>query len=295
MIRLVLGTAQLGQPYGIANTAGQPNPATARGIVAAAWQGGIRYFDTAQIYGQSESVLGHALRVVGIADEACIITKIPPGPDSVLTGLRASCNRLGLQHLWGLLLHREEQLDQWDGPLGEALSQARDAGLIEHAGVSVYSAQRALQALELNGLDALQAPANVFDRRLKRAGVFERTTHRNVTIFLRSVYLQGLALMSVSRVAQVAPFAVPAVKRLEEFCHVHHLDRREFALRYALALDARAQVIIGAETPAQVTANCRTATAAPLPAALCAEWDTAWPDDDETLINPGRWPTPPSQ
>ena len=40
--RLVLGTAQLGMPYGIANRSGQPDASQARAIVEAAWEAGIR-------------------------------------------------------------------------------------------------------------------------------------------------------------------------------------------------------------------------------------------------------------
>ena len=57
-MRLVLGTAQLGMNYGIANQTGKPELATARNIVRTAWEGGIRCFDTAQGYGDSERILG---------------------------------------------------------------------------------------------------------------------------------------------------------------------------------------------------------------------------------------------
>jgi len=53
---LVLGTAQLGLPYGIANQTGQPDQVVATAIIREAWNQGIREFDTAQGYGDSEQV-----------------------------------------------------------------------------------------------------------------------------------------------------------------------------------------------------------------------------------------------
>jgi len=100
-----------------------------------------------------------------------------------------------------------------------------------------------------------------------------------------------LALLSPDRVAQVAPFAVPAVQRLVEFCRAHGLDRQQFALGYALALNPQALMVIGAETPSQVADNCRRVQEPPLPATLCRQWDEAWPKDIEPLINPSRWPS----
>ena len=56
--RLMLGTVQFGQPYGVANRTGQPTATEVREIVAAAIDGGVNCFDTAAAYGTSEQVLG---------------------------------------------------------------------------------------------------------------------------------------------------------------------------------------------------------------------------------------------
>ena len=111
--RLVLGTAQLGLPYGIANQTGQPDQNIATAIIHEAWKNGIREFDTAQAYGNSEQALGKALGELGISSEAKIITKLHPNLDhldaSVLSNtLNQSLERLGVSSLFGIMLHREE-------------------------------------------------------------------------------------------------------------------------------------------------------------------------------------------
>ena len=75
---LIIGTVQLGQAYGIANTTGQPEQQEANSIVRTAWDAGIMLFDTAQGYGNSESVLGATLRHCNATDAARIITKLAP-------------------------------------------------------------------------------------------------------------------------------------------------------------------------------------------------------------------------
>lgn len=285
-------------PYGIANVTGQPDLASVTEIVSTAWAAGVRWFDTAQAYGDSETILGQALRNVGVAGEAQIVTKLAPFADTasvtaILDSLRTSLARLGLQRILGLLLHREEQLNQWNGVIGEAFALAKQDGLIAHAGVSVYSPRRALHALQLDGLTILQLPANVFDRRMIRAGVLTKAAQRGVQVFIRSIYLQGLALLPPGRVAQTAPFAVSAVTQLESFCRAHHLDRQGFAMRYAMALDPQALLVVGAETREQVAENCRIANEMPLQPVLCQEWDQCWPEDVEPLVNPSQWPRIP--
>jgi len=55
--KMVLGTAQFGMDYGIANVSGKPTKKEIFKILLFAWEKGIRNFDTAPGYG-SEKVLG---------------------------------------------------------------------------------------------------------------------------------------------------------------------------------------------------------------------------------------------
>jgi aryl-alcohol dehydrogenase-like predicted oxidoreductase len=283
-------------PYGIANTSGRPGNEVAQEIVTECWNAGVRYFDTARAYGDSEVVLGRALRHAGVAGEACVVSKLPPtlktdSVEEILNSLRVSLTQLGVQRLWGVLLHREEQLDSWNGKVCEAFRQARQDGLVSHVGVSVYSTQRALQALQIPDLDVLQVPANLFDRRMRDAQVFTKASARGVTVFIRSIYLQGLALFSSQRAKESASFAVPSITALEEFCRDKGIDQKRFAFQYARDFSSEAFRIVGAETREQVTENSRLENEPPLDSVLFREWDKAYPTDVEDLVNPGRWPT----
>src|SRR5215831_7637426 len=292
--KIALGTVQLGMPYGIANVTGKPDVHAAQEIVAACWDSGIRYFDTAQAYGESEVVLGNALRHAGVADEARVVSKLSPvlqteSIGAILGSLRTSLDRLGMQRIWGVLLHREEQLDDWNTSVGEAFEIARRNGLVAHVGVSVYSPERALQALEAFGLDMLQVPANIFDRRMQRAKVFAKASMKNATVFIRSVYLQGLTLFNSRQAQETASFGHEAVSVFERFCATNGVDQKRFAFEYAREISTDAIRVVGAETKAQVIENSRLENQPTLDTALFRAWDETWPDDVEDLVNPSRW------
>ena len=55
--KMVLGTAQFGMDYGIANASGKPSKKEVFSILDLAWGKGVTRFDTAPDYG-SEKVLG---------------------------------------------------------------------------------------------------------------------------------------------------------------------------------------------------------------------------------------------
>ncbi len=296
--RMALGTVQLGMAYGVANKTGRPDEQVARRVVQEAWSGGVRSFDTAQAYGASEEVLGRSLAAAGALQDAKVISKLDPRHktstyETLLDRLRGSFERIGLSRLWGILLHREELLDDWEHALGPAFLKARERGLVEHAGVSVYSVERAMQALRLPGVQLLQAAVSVFDRRMIRAGVFDLADKIGVKIFARSVYLQGLALMDPDGVpARLGPAAREAVGRFAAFCARHKVSRGRFAVGYVLQRAPSAAVVIGAESPEQVRESIQFFAEPPLPPEMLDEWDAEWPNDDTSFVDPQNWGAP---
>ena len=59
---MVVGTAQFGMPYGIANQNGQMNFSDISMILDLAWRNGINNLDTAKAYGESEGSIGKYLK-----------------------------------------------------------------------------------------------------------------------------------------------------------------------------------------------------------------------------------------
>ena len=290
-----LGTAQLGMPYGIANTRGRPADDEALRIVKSAYASGMRWFDTAQAYGDSETVLGRCLRELGLAGKTRIVSKLHQrlGQESaeVIRGaLQDSLARLNTNWLDGFLLHREELLRDLDGGLGQRLLTLKQQGLVRRLGVSCYSTQAARDALGCGIMEMLQLPGNVFDRRLLRDGIVAEVAEAGCTLFVRSVFLQGLALLAPEDVPPGILSARDAVRALTDFCRSHGTDRKVFCLQYALRRYAPGILVVGAERSAQVAEIAALAGGRTVPDGLFDEWDRVWPDDIEGLIDPSRWP-----
>ena len=291
--RLVLGTAQLGMDYGIANRSGRPDEARALDLVRAAWRGGVRAFDTARDYGDAETVLGRCLTAMGVSAQARVVTKPDPGLDISLPGaleqsVRQSLDRLGVPRLHGLLLHRETLLDHWDAGLGESMRGLVRAGLVERIGVSVYAPAAALRALKADGLDLLQLPSGLLDRRFETAGVFEAAARRGVEVQVRSVFLQGLVFLDPDTLPPGMEHAREAVAGVARLAEETGLPRMALALAYVREALDPALVVFGAETPEQVRRNLE-AWSVDAPAGLVERVRAAFPDVAETILNPVLW------
>lgn len=293
MGELILGTAQLGQPYGIANRTGQPDAATARVLVETAWEQGIRAFDTAPSYGASEALLGDAMRMLGAADTARIVTKLdqveyPLNGDAIRSGLTASRNRLGVRCLDAVLIRRV-LLDVWDRGLRDVLQQCVGDGIVRQLGVSVYTPDEALRAIATDGIAVVQLPTNVCDHRFVVRGVFDAARDRGVRVHIRSAFLQGILLIDVDAIPPRVQFARSYVESFVRVADDVGCSRLTLALAYLRAAHPNADVLVGAESPAQVE-ELTAAWVAPIPDGIGERIRSVFPNVSEVLLDPSRWP-----
>ena len=291
--RLVLGTAQLGMKYGVANITGQPDLKTAEAIVKTAWENGIREYDTAQAYGKSEEVLGRAIRSLDLIDRVKIITKLHPDLNhlnrcELEESVEKSLNNLNVPILHGLMLHREDYLGIWESGLGKILQSFVEKGLVKHVGISVYSPGSAVLALETDGISMIQIPSNILDHRFEQAGVFEVAQERGIEIYVRSVFLQGLILMNVPDLPVYMQFAVQTQKQLENLSKETGLSKQDLAFGYVKQAFPETKVVFGAETSNQVSDNLKS-WKKKLPNGFVERIQKYFPFVEEKVLNPALW------
>ncbi|MFC1590918.1 aldo/keto reductase [Thermodesulfobacteriota bacterium] len=292
---LVLGTAQLGFAYGIANKAGQPDQALATEIVRSAWEAGITEFDTAQDYGESEEVLGRAFAALGIAGEARVVSKLDPAldhcdPRAVSRALDATLRKLGVPALSGLMLHDENLLSRWPRGVGDAIRGLVASGRVAAAGVSVYSPEKACEALCTEGIDLVQVPSNILDGRFFRKGVFALAAEKKKRVYIRSVFLQGLLLMDPDGLPAHMAHARPVLERVKALAEDLGVTRHTLALGYLRAKAPEAKLVIGVDAPAQIRENVSRALKETADD-LVSPVEKSFANVDEKIINPSLWRT----
>jgi len=196
--KIALGTAQFGFNYGI--TGGQQvDQNEVRKILKWGRQHGIKVLDTAMGYGDSERVLGQ----IGVQDFR-VISKLPVIPkgcrsveDWVIKLVQKSLKQLKLKKLYGLLLHRPEELSGENGDsLNKALKEVHAKGLVGKLGVSIYDPEELERLPDDFILQIVQAPFNALDQRLFQSGWLERLYNQGIEIHVRSLFLQGLLIMN---------------------------------------------------------------------------------------------------
>lgn len=255
MEKLCLGTAQFGMQYGVNNALGrQPTDVEAFAVMDASLAAGIRMFDTASAYGTSEDVLGR----YGLAHKrGHIVSKLAPATEdrseAVLAGIHTSLHRLGAEKLFCYMLHRAEDLDKIG--IMDGMCVAKEYGLTEKIGVSVYVPQDAVRAAQDERIDAIQIPYNVLDQRLDECRFFELAKQNGKTIFARSAFLQGLLLMSPNAAEMRVKGSGQLIGYFQKMAQEFDCAPAEAAMSYVLSHPHIDYVVFGVDTPDQLTEN----------------------------------------
>jgi D-threo-aldose 1-dehydrogenase len=285
--RFGLGCAQLG------NLFHARTDEEMRATLEAAWEAGVRHFDTAPHYGLglSEKRLG-AFLAGKPRDEFVLSTKagrllranprwqgerdeqgfdVPADLHRVWdfseSGIRASLEesleRLGLGRVDVLYLHDPEHSGV-DGAVASgmsALTGLRDEGLVTYVGAGSMAPATLLAAARL-GADLLMA-ANCYtlvNQGVAEAGVLDACTATGTRIVAAAVFNSGLLASSPQPGAMYDYAEVPAdvldrARRIDRVCAAHGVVLPTAAMQFPL-LDSRvAAVVVGSGRPEQVLQN----------------------------------------
>ena len=286
MNRLALGTVQFGLPYGIANQTGQVSQEDVKAMLQLATFRGVDILDTAISYGHSESCLGE-LGTEGFK----VVTKLPALPDGcqdvghwVEQQMADSLARLRVNSVYGLLLHRSQQLLGLNGfSLNQAMQKLKDQGKVQKIGVSIYSPSELEFLTPKFPLDLVQAPFNLLDQRLSQSGWLGRLKDRGIEIHTRSVFLQGLLLISKEKIPTKFLVWHSLWDSWHRWLSCHEISAVEACLAFSLSYPEIDRVVVGVDNLQQLDQIMNLANKQPI---------NDLPNlqiEDENLINPANW------
>ena len=271
--------------------------------VRAAWDAGIRYFDTAPHYGLglSERRLGRALAAYP-RDEYVVSTKVGrllvPSPetaherdaanffdvpadhrrvydlsrDGVLRSLEASLERLGMDRVDVVFMHDPDE--HWESASttgAQTLSALRDEGVIGGYGAGMNQAEMLADFIDRTDVDIVMCAGRLTLLEQESAGrMLELSRERGVDVVAAAVYNSGL--LSRENVPDSATYdymeAPPEILRrardIERICREHEVSMPAAALQFALLWPQVVSVVIGIRG-AEQAAEAASRMAVPLP------------------------------
>lgn len=302
--------------FGCAALGGLYRPVTredAHAALRAAWDLGVRSFDTAPHYGvgQSEEYLGEFLRdrprdsftvstKVGrllVADTAVVdgtdgffgtparSRVLDYSTDGVRRSVEESLGRLGLDRVDVVFVHDpEDHMAQALGEAAPALAEMRDAGRITGFGVGTNDTEVAERFVRETRSDTVMIAGrySVLDRRAERT-LLAACAERGVRVLVAGVLNSGLLADprpgAPFNYAPAPDWLVDTARRMAAACEARGVTLRAAALQFPTRHPAVDAVVTGAGRVASVR-DTHEQLHVPIPDDLWAELDGLVPDQD---------------
>ncbi|MFG1296877.1 MULTISPECIES: aldo/keto reductase [Xanthobacter] len=285
---ICLGTMTFGGNEGMWAQIGQLHQEEADALVKAAVEAGVNFIDTANVYagGESERILGRAIRNLGLSrDDLVIATKVlgpmGEGPNArgasrkhILDQCKASLQRLQLDHIDLYQIHGFDAATPIVETL-EALDTLVRQGHVRYIGLSNWAAWQIVKAIgiaaarQLAPILSLQAYYTLAGRDLERE-IVPMLKSEGLGLMVWSPLAGGLLSGKYSRSDEAsgsgrrAAFDFPPVNRdrgygvidaMRPIAEAHGVSVAQIALAWLLHQSVVTSVIVGAKRPDQLADN----------------------------------------
>jgi D-threo-aldose 1-dehydrogenase len=291
---------------GIGNLYAEVSDADAEAALRAAWEAGVRYFDTAPHYGLglSERRIGKFLAGVP-RDSYVLSTKVGRvlepaeatgldldngfavpnslrrvwdfSADGIRRSVESSLERLGLDRVDVLLLHDPD--DHWEQAAGEgfpALAELRSQGVVGAIGVGMNQWEMPARFVRETSIDVVMlAGRYTLLEQTAAAEFLPLCEERGVSVLAAGVFNSGL--LARAQVPSDAKYnyadaprdVVERAQRIASICERHGVTLPQAAVQFVLRHPSVASVVLGVKSGEQAVRNA-SLFAEPVPEGL---WD----------------------
>lgn len=298
--QLILGTAQIGMPYGIINCERKPDKQKSFEILNYAFESGINFVDTAREYGDAEHVIGEFSQVSKKNFNEITKFKIRNSTISdqnlakveAFSSIRCSISNLKKALIPICLYHKqmEQPMEKLIDHIVPILSDLKKDGLIDIAGISVYHPEEVEYLYDIPVIDVIQVPCNIFDHRLMQNERLRKLNEAGKLILARSIFLKGLLFTLPNHLTGFLSGAAKYIKTLHDLANQSKLSVAQLAFSYIRDMEGISGIIFGVDSLDQLKQNINLYHGPGLPARIRKQIETSFADIPEEIITPGVWP-----
>jgi aryl-alcohol dehydrogenase-like predicted oxidoreductase len=286
MSRIILGTANFGNRYGVANKGKLLSKGESELILNWAQKNGINHFDSALSYGDSSEILrSHIDHSYEPEIDTKLDEKTCQSGKLIVETVKSILHNLGVPQLSVLYLHREELLQ---GPLASEISlglkEVLKLGFAKKIGVSVYSESAVLSCKEaLPELSVFQVPENICDRRLASSQAVKNMALDGNSFMVRSIFLQGLLLMKPNLIPEHLRSSSTSIQELITFARNNSITVMELCLAYAKSISWANGIVVGVAALDQLIEIQKSSSLLP------ERWETSISTLPVEILDPRKW------
>ena len=249
--KVILGTANLGQNYGISNKSAF-DLKVSKSIIREAISRGITDFDTAPDYGIAQKLLAIELaNVDNISITTKISSKISGKTVDVVKHFEESLSELNVDQVDTVLFHSSRFVENRN--FRELVNALLETNKTKRVGISIYERDEISKALDTGAQLALfQVPENILDRRLENDPQMKNFNSQGIKFVVRSIFLQGVLVTNEVSLPAIFKSHIDTFRKLNESAKQQGLSILELCMNYVLNISWADGILIAAATKEQL-------------------------------------------
>jgi aryl-alcohol dehydrogenase-like predicted oxidoreductase len=294
-MKLVLGAAQFGLPYGITNyNKSMPDDSELEAILDYALSNGIQTIDTAEAYGEANTRIkkyhrrsSHKFHIINKILRFSLESK------SQLHFLKESLKRdkeeLDIPTFDCIMLHHAPSLNHFIDQ--DFFQYLKEENICKKIGLSIHNESDYFEINTKLSVDIVQAPFNILNQNTLNQSFIHQLKEKNCDIHVRSIFLQGLLLAGLSKIPDHLTMLLPYIKRLEDLSKKTGESLQTICFSFVLYHENIDKIVIGVQSKdelAELFESYHKALELKKNGTFLIEWDT-YSCQNSFLVDPTQW------
>ena len=247
---IIIGAAQLGTNYGIANSNKQFKLEERVNFLDFAYKNGFISFDTAYNYKNSHKIIGQWISIK--KRKPILYSKIPKIKkidNKVLTDIFSKMlSELNVTNLDGLFLHNPKD---WENiKMQIFINKILKKKLIKSFGLSIYEENQ----IYLNeNIKIIQAPGNIFNQKVINSERLHNFSNNGGEVHIRSIFIQGLIFMNPNNIPTILEELKKPIFYIQNYAKEINIPIANLLLLAVNKIFPKAKLVVGLDDLEQIT------------------------------------------
>jgi len=239
---IIIGTAQLGTIYGIANKSNKIIIKDKIKLLNYCYNKGLKSIDTAYSYENSHQIIGQWIKNNKVYPK--LSTKIPNlkkyNSNIYQKLIDIIFTELNIKKIENLFLHNPK--DWKNSDLRKYIINILEKKLISKFGLSIYDKKDIYQDPEIK---ILQVPGNIFNQNIINSDEIKLFTENGGEVHIRSIFIQGLLLMNQNYVPKHLEQAKKGLVFYQNIANELKINKTHLAIMCMKYLLPKSKIVIG--------------------------------------------------
>ena len=251
--KIILGTAQFGMEYGVANNKGKIKSTEILRILNFLNEKKIEFLDTAYSYGTSQKEIGKHFKKT--QKKFKIITKLSlKNNNNIINQFETSLKLLGYTPNIVLAHNYKDYLNP---NFHYQIKILKKNYAVNYFGVSLYNVNELNKVLAYKKPDFIQIPLNILDQRFGDKKILNKLKKNSIKIIARSVFLPGLFFKDKNFIFKNFENIKNKYLKLSEIAKKEKVNLAQLSLNWVFHIKEIDYIIIGIDNLKQLKQNIK--------------------------------------